>query len=433
MNPMVYVELVFVFLLTVLNGVLAMSELAVVSSRRARLEHMAGSGNRGARAALKLVDDPGRFLSTVQIGITLIGILAGAVSGATLADRLGDWLDTFPRLTGRGDAIAIPLVVVSITYLSLVVGELVPKRVAMSNPERIAAIVARAMYFMSQVAAPAVWLLRVSTEALLRLLRVEQGKASTVTEEEVRSLIAEGTQAGVFAPQEKAMIEGVLRLADRPVVAIMTPRQDVVWIDVNAPEETARSILAESRFSRLPVCESVVDHALGVVHTKTLLPRALRGEPVAIPETMVPALIVPESTPVLALLDRFRREGIHMAIIVDEYGLTQGIATPTDILEAIAGHMTEVGEDDSKSLVRRADGTWLADGRMPIDEFEDGVGLRGLAGSGDFHTLGGFVLHRLGHLPSVGESFEELGARFEVVDMDGRRIDKVLVQLAPED
>ena len=430
---MVYAELVFVFLLTALNGVLAMSELAVVSSRRARLEHMASAGDRGARAALKLIDDPGRFLSTVQIGITLIGILAGAVSGATLADRLGDWLDTFPLLAGRGDTIAIPLVVVSITYLSLVVGELVPKRIAMSNPERITAFVARPMFGMSRVAAPAVWLLRISTEALLRLLRVEQKPTSTVTEEEVKSLIAEGTQAGIFVPQEKAMIEGVLRLADRPVVAIMTPRQEVLWIDLHAPEATARQILTDSRFSRLPVCEGAVDHAIGVVHTKTLLPKALRGEAIRISETMVPALIVPESTPVLALLDRFRRESVHMAIIVDEYGLTQGIATPTDILEAIAGHLGEVGEDESKALVRRADGTWLADGRIPIDEFEDGVGLRGLAGSGDFHTLGGFVLHRLGHLPTVGESFEELGARFEVIDMDGRRIDKVLVQLAPED
>ncbi|BBK30905.1 putative hemolysin [Stella humosa] len=430
---MVYVEIVFVFLLTILNGVLAMSELAVVSSRRARLEHMASAGDKGARAALKLIDDPGRFLSTVQIGITLIGILAGAVSGATLADRLGDWLDTFALLAGRGDTIAIPLVVISITYLSLVVGELVPKRIAMSHPEGIAALVARPMYKMSQVAAPAVWLLRLSTEALLRLLRINQNQASTVTEEEVKSLIAEGTQAGIFVPQEKAMIEGVLRLADRPVVAIMTPRQRVVWVDLNASPDTARQILADSRFSRLPVCEGAVDHAVGIVHTKTLLPKALRGEPMEIRETMVPALIVPEQTPVLALLDRFRREGVHMAIIVDEYGLTQGIATPTDILEAIAGHLAETGEDESSSLVRRADGTWLVDGRMPIDEFEDGVGLRGLSGSGDFHTVGGFVLDRLGHLPTVGEVVEEMGARFEVIDMDGRRIDKVLVQLAPND
>ncbi|BBK43750.1 hypothetical protein STVA_37700 [Allostella vacuolata] len=430
---MVYVEIVFVVLLTMLNGVLAMSELAVVSSRRARLEHMAGAGDRGARAALKLIDDPGRFLSTVQIGITLIGILAGAVSGATLADRLGDWLDTFAPLAGRGDTIAIPLVVVSITYLSLVVGELVPKRIAMSNPERVAAMVARPMFKMSQIAAPAVWLLRVSTEAALRLLRIPPTQSSTVTEEEVKSLIAEGTRAGIFVPQEKAMIEGVLRLADRPVVAIMTPRQDVMWVDIDASPEAARRILADSRFSRLPVCEGAVDHAVGVVHTKTLLPKALRGEPIELKESMVPALIVPESTPVLALLDRFRREGVHMAIIVDEYGTTQGIATPTDILQAIAGHLAETGEDEGSSLVRRADGTWLVDGRLPIDEFEDRVGLRGLSGSGDFHTVGGFVLNRLGHLPAVGESFEELGARFEVIDMDGRRIDKVLVQLAPED
>ncbi len=430
---MVYVEIAFVVLLTVLNGLLAMSELAVVSSRRARLEHMATAGDRGARAALKLIDDPGRFLSTVQIGITLIGILAGAVSGATLANRLGHWLDTFPLLAGRGDTIAIPLVVVSITYLSLVVGELVPKRIAMSRPERIATLVARPMFAMSRVTAPAVWLLRLSTEAALRLLHIDQTKETTITEEEVKSLIAEGTRAGIFVPQEKAMIEGVLRLADRPAVAIMTPRQELVWLDLDAPPEATRQILATSRFSRLPVCQGAVDHAVGVVHTKTLLPRALLGEQIDLQESMVPALIVPESTPVLSLLDRFRGESVHMAIIVDEYGMTQGIATPTDILEAIAGHLVEVGEESTRPLVRRSDGTWLVDGLLPMDAFEDGVGLRGLAGSGGFHTVGGFILHRLGHLPVVGESVEALGARFEVIDMDGRRIDKVLVQLSPED
>ena len=314
---MVYAELAFVLLLMILNGLLAMSELAVVSSRRARLNHMATGGDRGARAALLLIDDPGRFLSTVQIGITLIGVLAGAVSGATLADRLGDWLDTFAGLTGRGDTIAIPLVVVTITYLSLVIGELVPKRIAMNNPERIAAIIAGPMFALSRVAAPAVWLLRLSTEALLRLLRIQPTAQSTVTEEEVRSLIAEGTQAGIFEPQEKAMIEGVLRLADRPVVAMMTPRQEVVWLDLDAPPDQILQILSESRFSRLPVCQGAVDHAIGVVHTKTLLSRALRGEPMDLHQTMVPALIVPESTPVLSLLDRFRGESVHMAIIVD--------------------------------------------------------------------------------------------------------------------
>ena len=430
---MIYAEIGFLLLLTVLNGLLAMSELAVVSSRRGRLEQMAANGDRGARVALELTDDPGRFLSTVQIGITLIGILAGAVSGATLADRLGDWLDGFPAIHPNGDAIAIPLVVVVITYLSLVVGELVPKRIAMNDPEGLAARVARPMRWLSRFAAPAVSLLKLSTELALRLLRQYRVKESTVTEEEVKSLIAEGTEAGVFDPQEREMIEGVLRLADRPVRAIMTPRQDVVWLDIKGSAERTIEILKETQHSRLLVCEGAVDHAIGVIHTKDLLAQVLRGEPVRIDGIMLPAIVVPESAAVLKLLDRFRGQGTHMAVVVDEYGLTEGIVTPTDILEAIAGALPEPGEEGAGRLVQRADGSWLVDGLMPIDEFEDGSGLRGLAGDGDYHTVGGFVLHHLGHIPTTGELVEVNGTIFEVVDMDGRRIDKVMVRRLPED
>ncbi|MCC7271848.1 MAG: HlyC/CorC family transporter [Alphaproteobacteria bacterium] len=430
---MVYLEIIVILVLTVMNGLLSMSEMALVSSRRSRLEHLAASGSRGARAALRLLDDQGSFLSTVQIGITLIGIFAGAFGGATLAGRLGGLLDTIPLVAPRGQTIAFPLVVVLITYLSLVVGELVPKRIALADPERTAAVMAPPMLFLAHFTAPAVWLLKGSTEALLTLLRMNRERASTITEEEVKSLVAEGTEAGVFEPAEKAMIEGVLRLADRPVRAIMTPRPDVVWLDVDDSPEAAGRILQDAGYSRLLVCQGAVDHAVGVVHTKTLLPRALRGEPISIAETMTPALVIPESAPVLALLERFRRGGVHMAVVVDEYGLTQGIVTPTDILEAISGTLAEQGEEKESPLVRRADGTFLVDGLMPIDAFEDGTGLRGLAGEGDFHTVAGFVLHRLGHLPTVGEAFDDRGVRFEVIDMDGRRIDKVLVQITPED
>ncbi|MGE0719862.1 MAG: hemolysin family protein [Alphaproteobacteria bacterium] len=430
---MVYLEVTVILVLTVMNGLLAMSEMALVSSRRSRLETLAANGSRGARAALRLLDDEGAFLSTVQIGITLIGILAGAFGGATLALRLGAALDDIPAVAPNGHTIAIPLVVVAITYLSLVVGELVPKRIALADPERAASLVARPMLTLSHFAAPAVWLLKRSTEGMLTLLGMKRERGSTVTEEEVKSLVAEGTQAGIFAPQEKAMIEGVLRLADRPVRAVMTPRPDVVWIDVDASPETAARILQEATVSRLLVCQGAVDNAVGVVHTKTLLPKALRGEAMRIADAMTPALVLPESAPVLTLLERFRRGGTHMAVVVDEYGLTQGIVTPTDILEAISGTLSELGEDGESPLVRRADGSFLVDGLMPIDAFEDGTGLRGFAGEGDFHTVGGFVLHRLGHLPTIGETFADNGVRFEVVDMDGRRIDKVLVQLPPED
>jgi putative hemolysin len=430
---MLFLEILVVVLLTLVNGMLAMSELAVVSSRRSRLAQMAGDGNRRAGIALRLYDDPSRFLSTVQIGITLIGILAGAFSGATLADRLGDWFDTFPGIAPNGDAVAIGLVVVAITYLSLIVGELVPKRVALANPERVAAVVAQPMHLLSRVARPAVWLLKLSTEAALRCLRLGEQRGTTVTEDEVRSLIAEGARAGIFLPQERRMIDAVLRLADRPVGAIMTPRPEVAWIDVGADRVALLAAIEARRFSRLLVCEGSIERTVGVVHINDLLPVALRHAPIDLRTLMAPALYVPDRTTVLALIDRFRRERRHMAIVVDEYGAIDGVATLTDVLASIAGDLPEHGATVEPLLVRRGDGSWLVDGSLPVDEFEDRVGLRDLRAGGRFHTVAGFVLQQLGHLPVAGESFFCQGARFEVVDMDGHRIDKVLVQPAAEE
>lgn len=425
---MLYLELFFVLLLTLLNGVLAMSELALVSSRRSRLDQMASRGSSGARAALRLVDDPGGFLSTVQIGITLVGIFAGAFGGATLAGRLGVWLDGFPALAPYGHDVAIAVVVLAITYLSLVVGELVPKRIALTDPERVASLVARPMQGLSRVAAPAVWLLRISTETILRALGLSGTRSETITEDEVKSMIAEGTRAGIFVPQERRMIEGVLRLADRPVRVAMTPRAEIEWIDVDAHAEELLQAAEGRRFSRLLVCEDSVDNAVGVLHTKDMLPLALRNEPISARAVMAPALIVPDRTSILQLLDRFRREGIHMAVVVDEYGTTEGIATLTDVLESIAGDMPERGELTEPLVVRRSDGSWLVAGTLPVDEFEERFGVAGMRGDGGFHTLAGFVLQQLGHLPDAGEAFDYGPLRFEVIDMDGRRIDKVLVQ-----
>ncbi len=426
---MLYVEILFVLILTGINGLLAMSEMAIVSSRKARLEHMASHGSVGAAVALRLVQDPSRLLSTVQIGITLIGILAGAFSGATLADKLGDWLDTFPLFSPYGDTISIGIVVICITYLSLIVGELVPKRAALANPERIAMIIARPMDRLSRIAGPAVSLLGASTEAVLRLLGWSGERDTQVTEEEVKSLIAEGAETGLFEPQEHQMIEGVLRLADRPARAIMTPRNEVVWVDINADREALLQAIQANRYSRLLVCEGSVDHAIGVVHTKDLLPPAIRGEDLPVKTLMVRPVFIPERTPILKLLDDFRRNGVHMAVVVDEYGTTQGVVTATDVLETIAGDLPELGEESEPMIIQRDDGSWLCDGLLPIDEFEDRIGLRGLHDEGSFHTLGGFMIHKLGRLPHAGEHFTYRAARFEVVDMDGRRIDKVLVQI----
>jgi putative hemolysin len=420
-------EIAIVVALTLLNGVFSMSELAVVSSRKARLQHMADNGNRGARTALRLIDDPSRFLSTVQIGITMVGVVAGAYGGATLGERFGAWLDTVPGLAGYGRAIGVTTVLVAITYLSIVLGELIPKRIALRNPERVASLVARPMRTLSRIVAPMVWLLGASTDVALRLLGLHGEREATVTEEEVRSMITEGTQAGVFVPEEKAMIDGVLRLADRTVRTIMTPRPDVVWLDLNDPQELLLNAIKTGGHSRYPVCRGALDEIVGIVHTRDLLAAAVQGRPFDLEAQAVTPLIVHDGTPILKLLDLMKTSGHHMAMLVDEYGSLEGLATITDIVETIAGDLPEAGRQAEVAAVRREDGSWLIEGSMPVDAFEDTVGLRGLRGDGDFHTVAGFVLNRLGHVPEAGDAFEHDGVRFEVVDMDGRRIDKILV------
>ncbi len=430
---MPFVEIAVVVLLILINGILAGSELAIVSSRKVRLERMAEQGSRGARIALGLLADPGTFLSTVQIGITLVGIVAGAYSGATFADELGDWLDTFPRIAPNGDALAIALVVIPITYLSLIVGELVPKRIALTNPERVAAAVALPMLILSRVAAPALWLLRHSTELVLKLLGLAAPRDSVVTEDEIRSLIAEGTRVGVFRTEERDMIEGVLRLADRSIRTIMTPRADVSWIAADASHDEVLRRLHDERHVRLLVCDGSIDHPVGVVDATDVISAMIDRREVRLSDVVRKALIVPEQTRILDLIETFRREGRHFAVIVDEYGTTQGVVTSTDILESIAGDLPHWADPADRKIVTRADGSWLVDGRLPIDEFEDLVGMRGLYGKGRFDTIAGLVIDRLGRLPEAGDRTALGNLTIEVVDMDGRRIDKLLVTRAPQE
>ncbi len=420
-------EIVIIVALTVLNGVFAMSELAVVSSRKARLQGMVDQGVRGARAAMRLIDNPSRFLSTVQIGITMVGVIAGAYGGATLGERFGAWLDTFPALTGHGQTLGVGLVIVAITYLSIVLGELIPKRIALLAPERTASIIAGPMRTLSRIAAPFVWLLGTSTDLLLRLLGLHGERDETVTEDEVRSMISEGTQAGVFDPREKEMIDGVLRLADRTVRTIMTPRPDVVWLDVGDSQEVVINEIRTSGHSRFPVCRGELDEIVGIIHNKDLLELAFQGKAVDLAKAAAKPLVVHDGTAILKLLDMMKKSGLHMAIVVDEYGSVEGLATITDILETIAGDLPEPGETVEVDAIQREDGSWLVNGSMPVDEFEDELGIRGLRDGGDYHTIAGFVLHGIGHIPKPGESFKHEGVRFEVVDMDGRRIDKILV------
>ena len=421
-------EIAIVALLVVINGVFALSELAIVSARRARLQAMAAAGKRGAATALTLAADPGRFLSTVQIGITAVGLIAGAYSGATLSVALDEYLEGLGVPDTPANWLAYIIVFSTITFLSLIIGELVPKRIALVNAERIAAMVARPMGIIATMGAPLVWLLGVSTNLVLRLLRLDKVKQAEVTEEEVKSMIAEGARTGVFDPAEREMLEGVLRLADRSVRTIMTPRPDVVWLDIDdKPEDIRREITASGR-SRFPVSRGDLDEIVGIVHSKDLLDLLLTGKPLDLQVCLHKPLIIHDGTPVLRVLELFKKAGLHMAIVVDEYGSIEGIATVTDILETMAGDFPDEGEDDA-SAVRREDGSWLVDGMLPIDEVEHRLGLRGLLADRDFHTLAGFILAELGHVPRAGEHFFWQGNRFEVMDMDGRRVDKVLITL----
>ncbi len=421
-------EILVVLVLVVLNGFFAMSELAVVSARPARLEALARKGGRGARLALALSRDPGRMLSTVQIGITLVGIVAGAFGGATLAEPLDDALARVPGLAPLSAEIAYTLVIAAITYLSLIIGELVPKHLALRAPERVAVLVAPVIDLLSRVSTPAVWLLETSSRLVLRLLGSEVQPRETVTEEEVRTLIAEGTRTGVFHQQEQEMIGRVLRLADRPLRAIMTPRVELVWLDVeDEPAKIARQI-QESGHSRFVIGQGGLDDVLGVLHVRSLLEACLAGRPLDLRAAVRPALILHDAMPVLRALEAIRQARVSLALVVDEYGEVEGLVTVDDVLEAVVGDMPEHRLGEEPAVVRREDGSLLIDGMLPIDEVKLTLDLDSLPDETTYHTLAGFILGQLGRVPEEGQSVAYAGWRFEVVDMDGRRIDKVLVR-----
>jgi putative hemolysin len=421
-------EVLFVLFLIVINGFFAMSELAIVSARRARLQQITdGRHAKSARLAIALAEDPSKFLSTVQIGITLVGIFAGAYGGATLAEPLAEWLARFPLLAPFSGRMAFVLVVVAIGYLSLIIGELVPKRVALANPEGIAVSVAGSMRVLARVAGPLAWLLSLSSDALIRVLRLPTTQQHSVTEDEVKTLIKEGTQNGVFEPVERQMIEAVLQLSDRTVRSIMTPRPNVVWLDIDDPSDVIAREIRDSGSSRFPVCRGDLDEVQGFVSAKALLDQAVHERRFDLRAVLVPPLIVHDGTPVFRMLDLFRQATQHMAVVVDEYGSVEGIVTVTDILEGIAGTLPDAAEDAGAGTVQREDGSWLVDGMTSVEEVEDLLGIKGLRGD-DYHTIAGFILHRLGHVPKAAEHFQWQGMRYEVVDMDGRRVDKILVQ-----
>ncbi|MCF1474656.1 HlyC/CorC family transporter [Agrobacterium vitis] len=420
-----FAEIVIVVLLTILNGVLAMSELAVVSARPARLRVLAEAGHRGSAVAIRLAENPGRFLSTVQIGITLVGVLSGAFSGATLGARLTQWL----LLQGMSEALANTLgvgcVVVGITYLSLIVGELVPKQIALRNPEMVASRVAGAMLILSKVSLPLVWLLDGSGRAVLSLLGQKGASSGTVTDEEIKTVLAEAQSAGVIESEESQMISGVMRLADRTARGLMTPRRDVELISVDDTIEEIRQALRESQHSRLPVRNGNSDEIVGVMLVKNFYDALANGGTVDIRSIISDVPIVSDLAGAIDIIQSIRKTVLHMVLVYDEYGHFEGIITSGDILEAITGAYQEEGEEEP-ALLMREDGSYLVAGWTPIDEFIEHIRVP-VDDDPDFTTVAGYVLDELKRIPALGESFVKNGWKFEVVDLDGRRIDKLLV------
>jgi putative hemolysin len=418
-----------IVLLIAINGVLAMSEIAVVSARKARLRQRAEEGDAGAAAALELAEEPTRFLSTVQVGITLVGIFAGAFGGATLAEEVGRLLDGVPIVGPYGDAIGLVVVVGVITYLSLIFGELVPKRIGLANAEAVAAAVARPMRLLSTVAGPVVGLFSRSTEAVLGLLRVSTSADTTVTEDEIRVMIAEGTQAGVFEEAEREIVDSVFRFADRRVGELMVPRPRIVWLDVEDPPDVRWQRIATTNHTCYPVARGDLDQLLGVVSIRRVSAELLAGRRPDLTVDLAQPAFVPETMTALQLLDQFRAAVVRVGIVVDEHGTIVGLVTPTDILEALVGDLPETGAEAGPTAVRREDGSWLVDGLLPVEELAELLDLEEPSDEerGDYRTVGGLVMYQLSRIPTVGDRLSWRGLDLEVVDMDGRRVDKVLV------
>lgn len=423
-------DFILLLLLILINGIFAMSEIAVISSRDARLQKLANDGRRGAKSALALKNNPTGFLSTVQVGITMVGILSGAIGENALAEPLTVWLSTLPFVQLYAKPIALTLVVIALTYFSVVVGELVPKHLGLLEPEKTASLVARPMRMLARVAKPLVWFFSFSSSLLLRLTGAGGREESSVTNEEIKLLMEQGAAAGVFHESEQALVSNVLRLDEQPVVAIMTHRQDIQVLDVSKPESEIREFLANCPFSRIIACRGGLEEVVGLLRTADLLKAALACEPLHIEQHLRPPLYVPEHVSTTQLLENFRKAQLQCALIVDEYGDIQGFVTLTDVLTAIVGEVPSSNPSEYQEFIQREDGSWLIDGGVSIERVKFMLEInQDISGekSNTFHTLGGYIIHVLGRIPKESDHFEEHGYRFEVVDMDKNRIDKILV------
>lgn len=424
-------EILIIVLLILLNGIFAMAEIAIVSARKSRLRQLASEGDAGAQAALDLSKNPNRFLSTVQVGITLVGIFAGAFGGATLSKELSAQLIHIPLIAAQAEPISFIIVVVAITYLSLIFGELVPKRIGLTNPEKVASFIATPMNFISKVSTPIVVLLSVSTDTILKLFNLKEVGEIPVSEEEVKMLIRQGARTGVFHASEKDIVERTFKLSDRTVNELMSPRNEIVWLNINTSPKTIRNKIARDAYSIYPVCRDSLDKVIGIVHAEDLLTDYLIHEKVELEEILHKPLFIPETMQALKVLELFKQSGIHMALVIDEYGGIQGLIALQDILEAIVGDLPTVEELEEKDIMKRDENSYFVNASLVVDVFKDHFGIKKLPGekTADFNTIGGFVMYKLGKIPVTGDKFEWEKFIFEVVDMDGNRVDKILVTL----
>ncbi|MBF0118574.1 MAG: HlyC/CorC family transporter [Desulfobacterales bacterium] len=422
-----FFEIIIILLLIIINGIFAMSEIAIISSRKSRLEHLARSGDPKAQIALNIASNPNQFLSTVQVGITLIGIMSGAFGGATIAEKLALYFKEIPFLEAYSKSIAFGIVVIIITYLSLIIGELVPKRLGLNKPELIASTIAKPMQILSKIAMPIVHLLDFSADCIIRMLGIKKSDKSGVTPEEIKMLVEAGKGQGIFEESEQEMIESVLHLDEKQILSIMTPRMHIVFFDIEDTSEKILKKISSSRHSRFPVVSGDLDNVIGIIHTKDLLVQNLSNLPVDFKTMIKQPLFIPESISALKVLELFKKHRTHMALINDEYGTIQGMVTHNDILEAIIGDMPS---NEEPKAFQREDGSWLIDGLLSIDKFKELLNINNIHDEERaYHTISGFIMNQLSGIPSVGQHFEWENLRFEVVDMDGRRVDKVLVSI----
>lgn len=427
-----YLEILIILILIILNGIFALSEIAIITSRKMKLQKMSQNGNKNADIAIELAESPNQFLSTIQIGITLIGILAGAFGGATIARGIAKNVENIPFLTEYSEAVGFIVVVVIITYLSLIIGELVPKRIALNNPERIAVKIAKPMKLISRITRPLVLFLSFSMDVVLKILQVKDKDDKTASEEEIKLLIEEGTRKGEFEKTEEDIIKRVFRLDRRRVSSLMTPKNSIVWLDVEESADSIKSKIIRSKRAMFPLCRNNLDDFLGIVQLKDIFEINIEDGQTLKKYVKTP-IIVPESSDALDILNLFKesKENVHMALVIDEYGSIEGLITLNDILEAIVGDIPAIDEPDEPKAVKRLDGGWLVDGAIQIHEFKHILKIKKLPEEekGVYHTLGGLILHCLGRIPITGDTFKCGSLKFEIVDMDGHHIDKILVYI----